>query len=89
LFALPAGAVLLQQQIAESLFEAVDHVHDRVAGQISRQAELLVGLEGGSEALAAGEEVPRHDAMLYKFSSGGILQIATGYLQILSFVAPA
>ena len=45
LFTLAAGLVLLQQQVAEPLFEAVDDVQRRPLRQIREQPNPLVGLE--------------------------------------------
>jgi hypothetical protein len=45
LLALAFGFVFLQQQVAGALFEAVNEVEGRSLGQVSQQAQFLVGLE--------------------------------------------
>ena len=41
--ALAACFVLLQQQVAEPLFEAVDQMERRSVAQVRQQADLLLG----------------------------------------------
>jgi hypothetical protein len=45
LLALFAGAVLLQEQVAQPLFETIDRVQHWMCGQIGGQAKLLIGTQ--------------------------------------------
>ena len=57
LLALFAGAVFLQQQVAELLFETVDQLQRRVSGQVGGQAKLLIGSEVVAMTAQQGEQV--------------------------------
>jgi hypothetical protein len=63
-FALAAGLVLLQQQVAEALFEAIDDVQGETFGEMGRQADLLLGFEVVTVTVAAhqGEQAAVLDA---------------------------
>ena len=54
--AFPAGFVLLQQEVAEVLFEAVNHIERRKGVQVGLQFELLLRLEIAMMAAHQGDQ---------------------------------
>jgi hypothetical protein len=83
-FAFPARFVLLQQQITEPLFEAVDEVQGRPLGQVRQQTKLLLGSEGLQPI--AGAPQPTHQFKLtvpaVPRNSEADVQVFIGYKRI-------